>query len=132
MKRLQKSGLGSKTKKAEPLTVDEEDLMWSKGSLGSRSPQTSVDMMLVMNGLYFALRSGSKHRHLRADPCQITLHEPPSHCPYLECIEDFSKTRPGGLRGRKLKPKIVQHHSNPDNPVKPFGLQQASAPLAFW
>ena len=120
MKRLQKSGLGSKTKKAVPLTIDEEELLWSKGLLGSGSPQILVDTMLVMNGLYFALRSGSEHRQLRADPCQITLHEPPSHRPYLEYIEDFSKNRSGGLKGRKLKPKIVQHHSNPDNPERCF------------
>ena len=50
MKRLQKSGLGSKTKKAEPLTIEKEELPWSKGLLGSGSPQA-----LVMNGLYFAL-----------------------------------------------------------------------------
>ena len=85
MKRLQKSGLGSKTKKAEPLTVDEEEVLWSKGLLGS---QTLVDTMLVMNGLYLALRSGSEHRQLCADPCQITLHEPPSDRLHLEYIED--------------------------------------------
>ena len=28
MKRLQKAGLGSKTRKAEPLTVEEEELLW--------------------------------------------------------------------------------------------------------
>ena len=83
MKRLQKSGLVSKTKKAETLTVHEEELLWSKGLLGSGSPQTLVDTMLVMNGLYFALRSGSEHRQLRADPYQITLHEPPSHRRFL-------------------------------------------------
>ena len=133
MKRLQKSGLGSKTRKAEPLTIEEEELLWSKGLLGSGSPQALVDTMLVMNGLYFALRSGGEHRQLRADPCQITLHERPNDRPYLEYVEDISKNRSGGLKGRKLKPKIVQHHSNPKNPdrcfVELFKLYQRMCPV---
>ena len=68
MKRLQKSELGSKTRKAEPLITEEVELLWLKGLLGSGSPQALVDTMQVMNGLYFALRSGSEHRQLRAYP----------------------------------------------------------------
>ena len=30
MKRLQRSGLGSKKKKAEPITPEEEEIMWKK------------------------------------------------------------------------------------------------------
>ena len=130
MKRLQKSGLGSKTRKAEPLTIEEEELLWSKGLLGGGSPQALVDSMLVMNCLYFALRSGSKHRQLHADPCQITLHEQSNNRPY---IEDISKNRSGGLKGRKLKPKIVQHHSNTKNLdrcfVELFKLYQRMCPV---
>ena len=61
MKRLQRGGLGSKKKKAEPLTAEEEELLWTKGLLGSGSPQALLDTMVVMNGIYFALRSGSEH-----------------------------------------------------------------------
>ena len=32
----------------------------------------------------------------------------------------MSKNRPGGLKGRKLTPKIVQHHDNPQNPSRCF------------
>ena len=132
MKRLQKAGHGSKTRKAEPLTTEEEELLWTKGLLGKGSPQALVDTILVMNGIYFALRSGSEHRQLRADPCQITLHERPGQRPYLEYVEDISKNRSGGLKGRKLKPKIVQHHNNPTNPercfVELFKLYQKMCP----
>ncbi len=67
-----------------------------------------------MNGLYFALRSGQEHRQLRHDPCQI--HERPNERAYLEYTEDISKNRSGGLKGRKLKAKVVQHHENIANP----------------
>ena len=120
MKRLQRKGLGSKSKKAEPLTEDEEELLWKKGLLGKHSPQALVDTMLFMNGVYFALRSGQEHRQLRADPCQISLHERPVECSFLEYREDISKNRTGGLKGRNLKPKVVQRHSNSCNPDKCF------------
>ena len=88
--------------------------------------------MLVINRIYFALRSGSEHRQLRADPRQITLHERPGQLPYLEYAEDISRTRTGGLKGRKLKPQIVQYHNNPTNPercfVELFMLYQTMCP----
>ena len=92
MKRLQRAGHESKIRKAEPLTAEEQELLWKKGLLGKGSPQTLVNTMLVMNEIYFALGSGSEHRQLRADPCQITLHERPGQRSYLEYVEDISKT----------------------------------------
>ena len=37
MKWLQRAGLGSKKRKAELLTAEEEELLWTKGLLGSGS-----------------------------------------------------------------------------------------------
>ena len=61
MKRLQRAGLGSRRRKAEPLTSAEEEILLEKGLLGDSTPQSLVDTILVMNGLYFALRSGAEH-----------------------------------------------------------------------
>jgi hypothetical protein len=77
MKRLQSAGYGSKTTKAEPFIEEEEKILWQTGLLGKSTPQALVDTILAMNGLYFALRSSKKYRQLRADPCQITVHERP-------------------------------------------------------
>lgn len=120
MKRLQKKGLGSKKRQAEPLSLEEEELLWEKGLIGSTNPQALVDTMLFMNGLYFALRSGEEHRQLRFDPCQIELVEQPGQRSYLKYTEDISKNRPGGLKGRKTKPKVVIHHANEENPERCF------------
>ena len=62
MKRLQRKGHGLQKRQAEPLSLEEEELLWDKGLLGSANPQALVDTMLFMNGLYFALRSGDEHR----------------------------------------------------------------------
>ncbi|XP_064387442.1 transcriptional regulator QRICH1-like [Halichondria panicea] len=120
MKRLQKLGLGSKKRQAEPLTIEEEELLWSTGLLGCSSPQTLVDTMVFMTGLYFALRSGDKHRQLRFEPCQIELVERSGERPHLVYTEDISKNRPGGIKGRKVKPKVVLHHANLENPDRCF------------
>ena len=77
MKALQRSGLGSKQQQAEPLTQEEAEMLWKKGLLGSSNPQTLLDTMMFMNGMYFALRSGAEHWQLRHDPCQIELIKPP-------------------------------------------------------
>ena len=120
MKRLQQSGLGSKRRQAEPLTLEEEELLWKKGLLGSSNPQTLLDTVLFMSGMYFALRSGAEHRQLRHDPCQIELVERPGERAYLRYTEDVSKNKPGGLKGRKMKPKVVFHHANEQDPSRCF------------
>ena len=120
MKRLQSQGIGSKKRQAEILTEDEEESLWQKGLLGDATPQSLLDTVVFYNGLYFALRSGKEHRQLRNTPCQIELVERPGERPYLRYIEDLSKNHPGGLKGRKVAPKVVIHHANLDNPKRCF------------
>ena len=40
MKRLRSSGLGVEVKKAEPITIEEEEIMWQCGALGDQDPRT--------------------------------------------------------------------------------------------
>ena len=132
MKRLQSKGLAT-LKQAEPLTEKEEELLWEKKFLGEQSPQILLNTMIFMNGLYFALRSGEEHRNLRHTPCQIEVVERQGERSYLKYTEDISKNHPGGLKGRKVKPKIVTHHANIDNParcfVRLFKLYRSLCPL---
>ena len=87
-----------------------------------------VDSTFVLNGLYFALRTGSEHRHLQSHHCQIQLTEKPGQCP----LKTSPQNRQGGLKGRKVKPKVVPHHDNPSNPdrcfVRLFKLYQSQLP----
>lgn len=122
MKRLQSSGLGSIHRQAEPISEEEENILWEKGLLGDKNPQTLLDTMVFMNGLYFALRSGNEHRQLRHNPSQIQLFEKPGERAYLRYTEDISKNHPGGLKARKIKPKIVDHHANLENPDRCYVL----------
>ena len=64
MKRLQSAGIGSVKKQAKLLTIEEEELLWQKKLLRDHNPKSLLNMMVFMNGLYFAHRSGSEHRQL--------------------------------------------------------------------
>lgn len=88
--------------------------------LGDSTPQTLLDTVVFMNGLYFALHSGSEHRALRLAPPQIEVVEREGERPYLLYTEDISKNRPGGLKGRRVKPKVVRQHISIDNPQRCF------------
>ena len=120
MKRLQSSGLGTKKRQAEVISVDEEEKLWSTGQLGDSNPQQLLDTMVYYCGLYFALRSGREHRQLRRSPAQIEVLERPGERPLLRYMEDVSKNHPGGLKARNVTPKVVYHHSNLDNPERCF------------
>lgn len=120
MKRIQSKGIGSDHKQAEPFTLEEEEMLWQNNILGDHTPEALLNTIIYMNGVYFALRSGDEHRQLRHNPCQIQVVERAGERPYLKYTEDVSKNRPGGIKGRKLKPKVVLHHANIDNPDRCF------------
>ena len=120
MKRLQSEGLGSRKRQAEIITEEEENTLWQKGLLGDKTPQTLLDTMVFYCGLYFALRSGKEHRQLRHSPCQIELVENPGERAFLRYSEDISKNHQGGLKGRKMQPKVVFHHENAENKERCF------------
>ena len=120
MKRLQAAGKGTMQKKAEIISYEIEEILWEKGILGDGNPHSLLDTMLFMNGLYFALRGGKEHRQLRHHPSQIQLVEKPGERAYLVYREDISKNHQGGLKNRKIKPKIVMHHANIENPKRCF------------
>ena len=48
-----------------------------KGVLGDNNPQSLLDTMLYMNGIYFVLHGGKEHRQLRHQLSQIQVIEKP-------------------------------------------------------
>ena len=100
MKRLTSLGVGVKRHQAEPITVDEENKLWELRLLGDHSPQALLDTMAYLNGMNFALRSGTEHRSLRTSQLELTQI---NNQPALVYTENFSKNNAGGLAHRKIK-----------------------------
>ena len=120
MKRLSSTGQYIHKRQAEPITVEDESLLWELGLLDTTSPTVLLHTLVYMVGLYFALRSGSEHIRLRYTPAQIQLIEKSHSPPYLIYQEDISKTNQGGLHSRTKQPKKVIHYANTTNQDRCF------------
>ena len=104
--------------KVEIITEAEEDKLWEKGEVGDMNSQALLNTIVYMVSLYFALRSSIEHKNLRFEPSQIQICEREGERPYLLYTEDTSKNCQGGLKGRHITPKSVQHHANTANPER--------------
>ena len=71
MRWLTAKGIAHTTKQAEPITSNEEEILWKKGLLRETSPSVLLNTMVFMCGMYFALCSGQEHRELRFSQLQI-------------------------------------------------------------
>ena len=134
MKRLRKAGIQTKGLKAEPLSLDEKELLWQRGLLGDHCPDALLNAVFFQISINFALRSGAEHRALRhGENYQIVVVEPTGQHPYLHYMEDCSKYHQGGLKGCKIKPKEVIQHTNTVNlsrcPVRLFKLYNSLCPV---
>ena len=105
---------------AEPISVEMEDHLWKLELLGTSSPSTLLSTLVYMVGLYFSLRSASKHRRLYFSPLQIQLVEEPGSRAYLQYKEDVSKTNQGDLKSQRKNPKDIVHYVNDANPSRCF------------
>lgn len=115
MKELTKSGLGTKKKQAETISIDQENKMWTEGILGEDNPQKLLDTIIYLIGLNFALRAGKEHRDLRVgENTQCSMKIDIDGMKTLTYTQDVSKCNPGGLAHRKIKQKTVSVFQNED------------------
>ena len=117
MKRLRSAGLGVKKRKVEPISINNENLLWEKKLLGEHSARVLLDTMVFYCGMYFTLRSGLEHWNLLQS--QIVLIEPPGATPYLVYTENFSKTTLVDLLRERWKQRLW-HHADKQNPERCF------------
>lgn len=112
MQEKKKAGIGIRRKQAQVIDIDEEKLMWEKNVLGSDSPSKLVNTLVYLIGLNFALRGGQEHRNLRWKNSQLQLMNAKDGKCFLRYTEDVSKNNQGGLKHRKIKPKVVDAYEN--------------------
>ena len=101
LKLLQKSD-GGITNPSDIISIEEEEVLWSKGLLGEHSPDVLQDTIIFMCGLYFALCGGAELQLLK-----IFLKTGSTGENYLLYKEMGSKNNPGGLNMRKVAKYLI-------------------------
>ena len=103
-------GVGTKVRKAEILSVSDEELLWSFGLLGAQDAETLLNTMVFIIGKGFALHAGKEHQKLRSSPFDSHFeffHDSDGEI-FIRYKEDLGlKTNKGGIKQRKIEPKEV-------------------------
>ena len=114
MKRLHGKGLGTSSKQAEPITPDEESLLWTSGQLGTHSAKGLLNTVYFYNCKVFGLRGYDEHRNLRC--AQFEKKRDEKGRVYIEYTDFGSKTNCGGLKHMQVENKTVCQYENVSDP----------------
>ena len=125
MKHRTGKGIVVYKKQANVISVEQEEMLWSKSLIGINNPQALLDALIYVFMLNFVLRGDDEHRRLRAVNSHITLKTSKSGLQYLEYVEDVSKTNKSWLHSKASR-KITQAYENKTNqdrcPVRLYQL----------
>ena len=113
MKRLHGLGLGTCSKQAEPITTDEEALLWTSGQFGTNNGSVLFNTVYYYNCKVFGLRSYDEHRELQCAQYQKKVDEQGRL--YLEYVDFGNKSNRGGLKHMKVDNKAVRQYENPED-----------------
>lgn len=98
-------------KQSDAISVNDETTMWEKGVFGTHSPEAVINTLLFLSAKLFVLRGGRELRSLTHE--QIEFEERADGTMCVTYREMVSKTNQGGLKRRKVEPKVVQHVEDP-------------------
>ncbi|XP_061193639.1 uncharacterized protein LOC133201853 [Saccostrea echinata] len=106
MKELASQGIGVSIKQADPLTPEQEDVLWEKKLLGSHTSKSYINTVFYYNCKLFGLRGPDEHRKLEV--CQIKCGDSDGN---IEFCGRTSKNFSGGLHQRNILAKTIRHYS---------------------
>ena len=96
MKRLHGMGLGTTTRQAEPITPDEEAILWAKGLFGAHNAQALMNTVYFYNCKVFGLHSYDELCNLQREQFSKKVDE--EGRVHLEYVDYGNKTNRGGLK----------------------------------
>lgn len=96
---LQEEGKGKRPRKADPLTENDEEQLWSSGVLGSENPVSLNYTMFFLFSQHFGTRGRQEHHQIRIEDLRV-VRDSSGKTTHVEWIEGPTKTRQGGLRKR--------------------------------
>ena len=92
------------------LSITDKDILWIIGLLGTHNPEVLLQTVMFTLGLSCSLRAGKEHYVLHSIPfdSQFTFLYDSRGKLYFKFREDVGlKTNKGGIKHRKLDPKVV-------------------------
>ena len=111
MKCLHGLGFGTSSKRAEPITADEESLLWTCGQLGTHSAKALLNTVYFYNCKVFGLRCFDEHRNLMCAQYEKKVDDKG------RVYTDFgNKANRGGLKQVKMENKAVRQYENVNDP----------------
>ena len=108
--------LGLQRKQAQVISEEMENDLWGKKILGDSCPKVLLRTTLYLIGLNFGMRARDEHRNLSIR--NFSFHCDSEGREYLLYSEGVSKTIQGGLKHRKLTPKVSRAYANVQCPEK--------------
>lgn len=121
MKEVTQTGLGTRPKQADILSIQVEQQMWRGGSFGTKNAAQMLDTVFYYMGKFFGLRL-DEQEHLTFGQMSREMN---SHGWFTRYRGGKSKTTDGGLRRRKVPFKdvrsftgyqtLTQHFPTPKN-----------------
>ena len=100
MKQLLSNGLGTTTKQAQPLTPEDESVLWEKGIFGDTSAQPLQWTVFIYACKLFGLRGHDEHHSLHCEQFETGIDVKGGR--FLEFHGRNSKTYSGGLKQKQL------------------------------
>ena len=108
-RKLREEGVGAEVKHASLITKQEENLLWEKGILGTKSPLSLLRAVFFNNGKNFHLRGGKESRNLKIS--QLTRFSNPDRYVYTE---NGSKNHSGAFCQLRVENKVVPILAQPE------------------
>ena len=112
MKQLSKEGKIAPREKAQPISVQEEEKLWSLGLLGDDTPTKLIDTLLYLLGIHFGLRAADEHKSLKINDQISVKFDSEVGLKYLFYEENTSKCNQGGLSTRCHDVKSSRAYQN--------------------
>lgn len=109
MKESSQKGTNQKTKRASPITKEQEESLWERNYLGSDNPKKLNRTMIYLLSINCGLRGGREIRQLSfGENSDLNLKTLPNGKTIIEYTDSYSKTFKHGLKQHHIEPKIVQ------------------------
>ena len=94
---LRESGRDKQKNKADPVTAEEEELLWGSGALGCDNPESLNHSLWYTLSQHFRTRGVQEHLQMNLEDFRFVRKPGTNDVEYVEWKEGLTKTRQGGL-----------------------------------